>query len=106
MARDKPMWKGVHIDRDFLRETLRARFLQMGKGNMEENLGGLINDLERYLTAELILNTKEMMDGITGQLQGASKFLDEYAAGIDETIIKRRAQQLAQLEDEAQNIGG
>ena len=90
------MWKGVLIDRDFLKDTIKARFKRMAKGNVDEEVGGLVNDLERYLASELLLNTREVMGGIIKELQGSMETLEELAKGIDEKIIQRRAQQLGE----------
>lgn len=91
---DKPTWRGVLIDRAFLKGTIKARFKRIAKGNVDEEIGGLVNDLERYLAGELLMNTREIIKGIRDELDGSLKFMEEYAEGIDETIIKRRAQQL------------
>lgn len=98
MGREAPMWKGTLISRTYVKDMIRAAFKRAAKGSFEEEVGALTNDLERYMAAELLLNTKEVMQGVVGQLTDATKFLEEMAEGIDEKIIQRRAQ--AQVEGE------
>ncbi len=93
------MWKGKLVDRDWLKERLRAGFKEMATGNLEEKLGALVNDLESYLAGELLLNTKEVMGGLVKELEGAMGFLEKFADGITERQIRRRAVSLT-TEDE------
>ena len=101
VGKQKPLWKDM-VDRDYIKDVFRTAFKRMAKGNVEEEIGKATNDLARYLTAELILNTREVMAGIreevVGALDGAGGFLEEFAKGIDVEIIKRRAKMMEEGE--------
>lgn len=99
MGRDAPLYKGVLIDHDYVKDTTRAAFMQAAKGKVDEVLGKFVNDLERYMAAELLLNTREVIKGVRDQLDNSLKFLEEFAGGIDEKILQRRAEALARKEE-------
>ena len=98
MGKDKPVWKNL-INRDYIKDVLRTAFKRIAKGNKEEEIGRATNDLERYLVSELLMNTREVMDGIKEQLDDAMKFLENLAGGIDEDVIKRRAQMMEEADE-------
>ena len=96
---EKPPWKDI-VNRDYVKDVIRTVLKRAAKGHVEEEIGKGTNDLCRYLTSELLLNTREVMDGIKKQLDEAMEFLEKYAGGIDEKIVQRRAQMMEEKEDQ------
>ena len=96
MGKDAPQWKGKLIDRSYLKSEIKEAFTRIAKsGNTDAEIGRLVNTLERYLLGELLLNTREVMNGIKDTLEGSMEYLEDLAGGIADVQIRRRAEQLS-----------
>jgi len=96
-----PIWKDKFVDREWLKATVKAAFVRCAKGRIDEEIGALVNDLERYVAGEVLLNSKEVIQGIRKELDDAAEFMTKIAEGIGEGQIKRRARQLGSEGGEA-----
>lgn len=63
MSKSAPLYRGT-IDREFLKQTIKAAWSRAAKGNIEQEIGRLVNDIERFLVAELLRSTTKVMDGV------------------------------------------
>lgn len=92
MSKRKQLWKGAFVNRDWLKSLIRDGFKRCAKEKLEVVIGGMVNDIEQYVAGEVLLNTREVMQGIREQIDNASEFMEQYAEGIAEHQISRRAQ--------------
>jgi hypothetical protein len=91
---EQPLWKGKFVDREWLKGLLRDGFRRCAKQDVETVLGALVNDIEEYVAGEVLLNTGEALDTVIGELQRAKGFWKEFADGIAEHQVSRRAAQM------------
>ena len=91
---DQPFWKGKFVDRDWLKNLLRDGFKRMAKQDLEAVLGSLVNDIEEYIAGEVILNTGDAIDAVITELGKTKDFWKQFADGIANHQVKRRASQL------------
>jgi hypothetical protein len=91
---EQPLWKGKFVDREWLKSLLRDGFRRCAKQDVEAVLGSLVNDLEEYISGEVLLNTVEAIDSMVAEIQKSKELLKELSAGISDHQVKRRAAQL------------
>jgi hypothetical protein len=91
---DQPLWKGKFVDREWLKSLLRDGFRRCAKQDVEAVLGALVNDIEEYVAGEVLLNSGDAIDAIISELQKSKQMWKEFADGIAEHQVKRRAAQL------------
>lgn len=103
MGKPKPSWKGQFVNREWLRHTLEQGFNRIAQGDFDEEMGKLINQIEIYVAGQALKSSREAMEMIQENVEGAIESLAEFEKAVGRDQLKRMGGIFGDAEDEEEN---